>query len=41
MFIQIYREKLTQELFDHLISIECEELQIQYRGKIILKETWK
>lgn len=37
MVIQIYREKLTQELFDHLISIECEELQIQYRGKTIFE----
>lgn len=37
VIIQIHREKLTQELFDHLISIECEELQIQYRGKTIFE----
>lgn len=35
MVIEIYREELTQELMNHLIKIDSEELTINYRGKII------
>lgn len=37
MIIQIYREELTQELFDYLVNTQCEELHIEYHGKSIFE----
>ena len=37
MIIQIYREELTQELFDYLVNIQCEELHIEYCEKSIFE----